>query len=1704
MNSIHEASVTTYKHDLPGPAPPASLWTVLQLDMQAAMSNYMHRHFSHVKCMRLCASMLVKNIITSDKVFSPDSVKNEVGDLAIYPLPRVMRFPLEKGESWQDCYAYIRIPYGVNVPQSLSINTLKSSIKRSPTTKAKARMLNRVMSGPPHVVNKPVEAAFTKTLQIHQEADCSEGQLCGDLTSTTSAPLKCSTARHRGNCSVMSDRRGDVHIYASRGDRITTHRTKSQEEVIVGETLPARLSFTGVVEHDPLLKLHRVVGFSTDQACITADGKHIVYPAHAIIVAVSVETGQQRFFTGHTNRVSGLALRSSPSPLLASGEVGKRALVRLWEFESGRCVAVAKAHHQGPLLLEFSACGRMLCGVGRDARGQHLLVMWSVVNAERGVVDTLARGHTDVDIAAMSMDPVDSTRFVTGGKGNLQLWRVRDGTLRSCSVNMRDYAGVVVTDVCYRSAPDGGDTLVCASSNLGFVFDVNPNTASVARAMPLLPDVGELPDDKSGVTRKGGVLINGIAASHGRCATASEDGALRVWSRDFASVLLEAEHASPARAVRWSDDGAAVVVTTRDGSIAAVDVNTETYTTLMRSHTDEVSSMDVDASGEYLATVADDGTVRVWALATSRQLYDFSVDGEVPCNVSFHPSKAEFACGFLSGRVTVFSVSDARAVSELKQLRGQVIGLAFCPSTEGSVCYCDQFGSLVLYHSSGGTYRLVRSLPNMVCRNTDLSPSVLAVCQSGQYVACIGPSEYLVTIMDTAMLNEILRLDVNATMLSDTPYPTLDTAVRVSFIGSQESKEVLVATSCGRLLKFDSTSGKLTAQRQDIHAGPCSALTASTSGRLIITAGDNIIKVWPSSLRMDVAPQLFTGHSSPVTALHCTADGGKLLSTGDTIFVWDMHTTSRSPNCVGVPPTDLLSDQRQRLVAREEDEAACDVPDYSSVLADMSSVSAIKLDSTATEVPVKPEDPVCLSPIAEEVTRRHSLRVNSCAENAARDLMGDDCSGGATSSPPPALDHTHKPNAKRHFFTYGSNSPLAQRRYTALENEAGLKLDNVIGYNGNGRNNMVWNPTSGLFAYTSGCIVVVENLHDGQQRHLLHHEEEISTLALQHDSSLLASASGSDHPAACCQIYVWDTQTFSCKVTLSQHKHNVVCMDFSRDARFFIAAGDYREPRIVIWSTYDWTVTVTTIASFPIHQLCWDMYHNAEFVTVGEEGKVCFWMLEENESTPQHGQLCLHEPEIPEELLYDQAGLAVNFTAACYTGKNTLFLGTSNGKLSLWDTSSNTCTAHWTASSSEIGVIAGRGNNFVIGNQEGVKLWNVASLVGPQELGSAVPGQMTSGASLQGEMELDGYVTSVAFEENLNMGIVGTASGTLWYMNFSEHTSLQLVSGHGSMVTNMACLGTDHLVTSCDDGSLRVWLLASRELVMQFKTTFQSCDCLAASPVDLDTVLMRPVGDKIKTGFPLVVAGYTDGSIRLFDLNKTKMLRKTIPHKAAITAITFSDDGQVIVSGTCTGHLAVSSAVTGHVIRTISDHHGASITDIRCSPAQKNSVEFGEYPSLWLAASNDQRVSVWAADWSLSECELLDWLTFPSLPETENKDLGRIPSLACFNPVDPSVIFYVGYGLQKAIQMYCLRRQQVLKSIPLLEWACCLDLSPDGSFMVVGTIGRLVKLVDLAEESFQDFPAHSHSVQCVRFTQDGASVATAAGGELYVWSVHVT
>lgn len=58
---------------------------------------------------------------------------------------------------------------------------------------------------------------------------------------------------------------------------------------------------------------------------------------------------------------------------------------------------------------------------------------------------------------------------------------------------------------------------------------------------------------------------------------------------------------------------------------------------------------------------------------------------------------------------------------------------------------------------------------------------------------------------------------------------------------------------------------------------------------------------------------------------------------------------------------------------------------------------------------------------------------------------------------------------------------------------------------------------------------------------------------------------------------------------------------------------------------------------------------------------------------------------------------------------------------------------------------------------------------------------------MERELTLDGAVVSASFDGGMDMGVVGTTAGTIWYISWTEGTSTRLISGHRTKVSSVGC-----------------------------------------------------------------------------------------------------------------------------------------------------------------------------------------------------------------------------------------------------------------------------------------------------------------------------
>ncbi|KAF0881208.1 WDR90 protein, partial [Crocuta crocuta] len=1735
------------RKDLAGVAPSGARWTCLQLDLRDTLLVYLNRRYGHLKSVRLCASLLVKNLYTSDLCFDPavTTVEAQRAKLSVTPVPREMAFPVPKGESWHEHYVHVRFP---SVSSRASSEPAQKS--RSPP---EAVFRGHVLELLPHPVAfsnpfpdsvSPVARMFGPTASRQASSVprplpevrlfCEHSEVCGengpgDHSQEPSARAQVTNKHATGNSTHTSSLElATVPVALS---EVSAFPQEGKGQSVWGLEGWGLLCLFQSFLPDPILRLKGVIGFgghSTKWAVWTKDGAAVVYPCHAVIVVLCVDTREQRFFLGHTDKVgtacpsrgrlvptgwtpsltlpspqvSALALDGSSS-LLASAQAGPASMLRLWDFQTRGCLSLSRSPVHTLCSLSFSSSGVLLCGVGKDPHGRTVVVAWGTEQVGRGgEAVLLAKTYTGVDIQAFKVAFFDEARMASCGQGSVRLWRLRGGELRSCPVDLGAHRVLELTDLAFGQAQDARTLYVCSRS--GHVLEIDHQRMTVRHARLLLP--AQAPGSPlsqkqaSGAGRRApatrgeqsrcfgltpptplgpGISISSLSVSQTTCAVGSDDGYLRLWPLDFSSVLLEAEHEGPVTLVCVSPDGLRVLSATSSGHLGFLDVPSREYNVLTRSHAAPVLGLATEHSRGQLATVSQDHTVRVWDLATLQQLYDLTSPEETPRTIAFHPTRPALFCGFGSGAVRSFSLEAAQVPVQHRCHRGAVTGLAVSP--DGSFLFSScSWGTLAQYRCSAAQCRILRVTADMVCRDAHPTPNALVVSGDSRLLAFVGPSKYVVTVVNTASLEELLRVDVSALALASS---RLASAVAVCF-GPVPPGHLLVSTSSNTVVVLDAASGCLVRELLGVHPLACPSLALSRDARFLLTAADRAIKVWDYAAKASPGHQVYIGHSEPVRAVAFAPDQQQLLSVADAIFVWDIlgapesSPPGRQNRGVWAPLWPLVSPGPGERQLEDTESGASGLPRQQVPVPSQAAPLRLGLRagpleggdgafSTSDE-----EGPSEESHIPEGLHQASGLPMlvkeasgaGDGAWGAPRGPWGFSMrphprgwatarSTSAAQARPPA-----RPDCYRHFVARYKSPLLVKSTSVPGARTERLLLKAVVGYNGNGRANVAWKPDTGFFAYTCGCLVVVEDLHSGAQRHWLGHPEEVSTLALSHDAQILASASGCGNTASRCQIRIWDVPGGSCRRLISYHNTAVQALAFSPDDALLVTLGQWVAASSRLWTPClsqeaeaaaasslgaygDCTLALWSMATYellssvrlpePAHDVAFNPREAGELTCVGQ-GAITSWLLQQRGASVRSQA---HREPIPEEL---GAG---ELTSLCYGDAPLLYCGSNAGQVCVWDTCASRCFLAWEADDGEIGVLLCSGARLVSGsNSRRLRLWAVGAVPELRRKGARA---RSSSVFMERELTLDGAIVSAVFHDSMDMGVAGTTAGTLWYVSWAAGTSTRLISGHRSKVNEVVFSpSASHWATCSDDGSVRVWSLASMELLIQFQVLNQSCLCLAWSPLSC----RRPEEQQ-------VVAGYSDGTLRVFSVSRIAMELKMHPHRVALTAIAFSADGQTVLSGDKDGLVAVSRPRTGMTFHVLSDHQGAPISTIQSTHKE-----------------------------------------FPSHPP---------PSLAAFCPWDAALLVCAGLGVHPEVAFYSLRQKQacVVEKISLPFFAVSLSLSPGAHLMAIGFAERVLRLVDCESGAVQDFAGHDDLVQLCRFASSARLLFSVAHSEILVWEV---
>eukprot|EP00041_Stephanoeca_diplocostata_P033073 m.1082433 g.1082433 ORF g.1082433 m.1082433 type:complete len:1886 (-) comp24266_c0_seq4:397-6054(-) len=1740
-------------------------WTFLHLDLGTIVSLYTTREFQYIKWMQFCANVYVRGAYTSDLIFKDPETT-----------PRAMRLMVPAGTSWASRYDMITFP----TSNPLAV-TKPSSQPRAAAAQAAPLLATPLLDeappwhvdGPPHthsVTRHFVPARVSRRPATLSTADGSGvssrhvedwGSASGlpavgldqvevhsltDLARTNAETVAvrgaASAASHASTAPATTDKASMTRIdniarppentdtpHSADNDTLRVDLQHQQECAQHVAAQAERAPLHSV----PVVHLGAVVGYtptvSGSPAWGGADNEFIVYSCDSIVVAMGRVTRKQKLLVGHTGGVRAITLGGHGRNMLVSAcHTPRRPQLRVWDLETGRCVGVATTrgtHARYATHLSLSMDGTVLVVVAQDAKGKQMIsVLDSSAVFETGNMPLITETRSDVSIECFQIAPIagDVNRMVSCGRDNIRVWRVRHGVLRSSPINLARFHDdtVVFTALAFRETTGVSSTTnrrqtpgvpmhalprvrVWVASSAGQVIDIDVEAMRVLETHTLVADA-----------------ITCVRCCDAFAVTGGVDGRVRVWAPDFSETFVVTEHTAAVSDVGVCASDGLVLVGTRTGIIGVLDIASQEHTTVMRSHTADITAVVMHKALPQFVSLSHDGTIRVWCLETHAQLFEFNAPEEIPLCGDHHPSKNMLCCGFDSGHVRIFDVDSAEIVAVQNQHTAVVSTVLFAPPTGDRLFSIAEDGVLVMYDAEH------EYAPSRILHVAAPGPVSMSLNSSGTRLAYTGPVEHVLSIVDGTTLDEITAIDVlsSRTAAARTSGNTRIGAQLIHVAFAKHTDNVLYTTSTdGTLTLINSDDQSVVDTHRSIRKSPgdarptVQALATHPWGWYLAAAtSDRALQMWDSGFNPDVECQTFQGHGVSIDALAFSKGGTILVGAGGVaLLLWAVERAVQVPCRPPRHPADSGSALPAAVGSNRDGGDRGDAPVGTHVRSDARRVPAA--DEHAP-VPLPPPRPT--APTLQHDTGRGGVNLFPAAgrdavaapvvsvtdsvtadiADATDPIQSEHKSTGSqhvsfTSKPPAVHSHYCNPDAT-------SSSQLATERFTVSPEQEGIRLEATVGYNGSGRNNATWHAATGLFAYTIGPRVVLDDLDTRRQHHLCQHTETVSTLAVTSCGRILASACGpSIFTENLAQICLWNVgpdktasgRRHECMQSLLYHLGDIGCLAFSADDRFLASVGNYTDGAVAVWEVQTGTMVAAAQADAPINRIQWDPCSPREFATVGQQGILQFWLVDESQAAPV---LNVHTAATPETFAPQMDAhpvLAKHYTAMGYAAADAmLYVGDSDGILTAWDTQHNTCVASWPVLPGEVCAVAVRGHRVVTAGGALLKAWTLQGGTGSEAL------------VFDGQMDMDGSVTAMCVDSVAAMGIVATDSGSIWYINWPENSSIRIVSSHSQDITDVAISNDDaYIATSANDGTVRVFTRDTNEQIMQFQLATANSRCLCVA-LSADT--------------SRCVAGYDDGAVRTFDLDKIALETKFEPHggNGAVTRVMYSHDGRAIISASATGVIVVSSATSGGSLRVLQDHRGSSITcfdivAIRSAdvdPPTARADESAPTTSMWLAGSADRRVTVWRADWSRDTCVLVDWLTYAAPPPpavAPNADgvFQAPPTLARFTPCAPDIVVVATYSREPELIFHSVSQRVALKRLPMTAWALSLDVSPMGRLIAVGTDSRLVRIIDYDQGSFQDFIGHSDNTTMIKFAKQQPYMITVSQTCITRWTVEM-
>jgi len=1114
------------------------------------------------------------------------------------------------------------------------------------------------------------------------------------------------------------------------------------------------------MENQVLVQLKTIMGGTIDKCsnlCWGKSGnaKEIVYAAGSVIVAMNTTTEQQRLFKGYKESVKALCLSEDGTRLVSA----EKDLIRLWNYETAKCIATWKAEGYGSLSnLALSPDANLLATSGLDAHKRDLLTVWNLNTLDQ---ITTYQPHPAIYARQLSPYHIQCLRFgpnitipeaeselqiCTCGKENIKFWFLKKQAFKSSLVKLNQYAkNSFFTCLEFEST-----SKVFVGSKEGRILQVNAGTQELEFVYQL-HDAG----------------INSLAICEAFCVTGSDDMYLRVWPLDFSEFFIEAKHESLIKSISISQDNVEILCGTESNIVGILDIPNQKYKTIVRSHTGEILAADILKN--LMVTVSVDKTIRVWDLKTMQQLYEFSSPEDQATCVAVHSGLKQFVCGFQSGTIRVFDLNKTIVTSDTHISDKPISILRYLHKAELLIAISGE-GQLAFLTSN--THQLVKQSP------VDL-PSIytgLDVLKNEQLFITIGDSATSIQVWDTAGLSKIFSIPVTGCQIRDI-------AIRT------EGLQILAVTSDSQLRVF-SIDGKPLGKFHlpDTNLSPLCKnvhLLLSRNGKYAALYGfNNSILQFPlrvvtfdPSASMGQTQQLsaleieeYVHHTSPVNvALFHPDDHTVFLSAGGSegIFIWDFRG-------------DITEAVEEKLPQ-----------DFTNLL--------------RKSMPLAGSKKLGFRPKVEEETKEEEKLIE---EKIFAKIPSNIRMDASTSTKPTIEEEEFPPCTKSQALLTKINQlslkkrevNIPSRHYIWSEEEMieGAYLDKegivvprfVVGYNGHLHDNIIWNESAGWAAYTIRNKLIVEEVLSKEQEVYIELDSEISSIALSEDKEMFATASGTKTDIVLYNITEENPKLKFNKKFLGD-EGGMHAIRFVGGHKFVCSLSCYPKTLVMVWNCSLGTCVASETLKYPINDIKPNLNDDTHlsFATIGNK-EIIFWKI---------------KPGVKARLTKSVDTVEAKGIFACLAqtefieseGNKVFVIGTTAGSVLFYNTRNKKFIGEYQLMEGEVSCISVHKNCLIVGGQSNELLRYTGldlSLPNPFQI---KPFSMT----------LDSNITSICMDEKGNEGQIGTDVGTVWYINWIENKTIKIHDGHLSFPIKSLyySLKEPMFISSAEDYTIKFW-----------------------------------------------------------------------------------------------------------------------------------------------------------------------------------------------------------------------------------------------------------------------------------------------------------